>query len=427
MALKIDYKTEVIAGVTTFLAMAYIIIVNPLILSQSGIPLAPLVTTTAIVAAVATLLTGLYAKLPFAMAPYMGENVLFTFSVVLGLGVTYREALGVVFWGGVLFMIITLLGLRPILAKAVPESLSLSWSVGIGLFLAFVGFAMAGISLPGVPGAPVHIGKLTAKEPLIALIGTIVTLGFLVRGFKPGILIGIIITMIIAALAGIPVFVANPSLVPPSPEPILFKLDPIGALKIPALIPMILVFFLVDVFDTMGTVVGLCAKAGLEQDKIKIERVFRVDALASILAPLLGNSTSGTFIESAAGIEAGGRTGLTSIITGLLFLISIPIAGIIGAMNPAFLQLASAPALIAVGILMMSVITRIKTEDLSQVVPLGITLMFMLFTFSIAMGIAASLVAYPLVMLATGRRKDIHPVAWVLFALGLLLFIFYPY
>lgn len=427
MASKSVYKTEIIAGVTTFLAMAYIIIVNPLILSQSGLPLAPLVTTTAIVAAIATILTGIYAKMPFAMAPYMGENVLFTFGVVLGLGVTYREALGVVFWGGVIFLLVTILGLRPILARAVPESLSLSWGIGIGLFLAFVGFSMAGISVPGVPGAPVHVGKLSSKEPIIVLVGTIITLGFLLKGFKPGILIGIIITMILAAIAGVPVFAGEPKLLPPNPGPVLFELDPIGALKIPSLIPMILVFFLVDIFDTMGTVVGLCAKAGLEQDKIKIERVFRVDALASVLAPFLGNSTSGTFIESAAGIEAGGRTGLTSIVTGLLFILSIPIAGVIGAMNPGFLQLASAPALIAVGILMMSVVARIKTEDLSQVVPLSITLMFMLFTYSIAMGIAASLVAYPLVMLATGKRKEIHPVAWILFALGLMFFVFYPY
>lgn len=428
MALKaVNYRTEIIAGVTTFLAMAYIMIVNPLILSQSGMPLAPLVTSTAIVAAVATLLTGLYAKMPFAMAPYMGENVLFTFGVVLGIGVTYREALGVVFWGGVIFLLVTLLGLRPILAKAVPESLSLSWSVGIGLFLAFVGFAMAGLSVPGVPGAPVHIGKLTSKEPIIAIVGTVVTLGFLVKGFKPGILVGIIVTMVLEALAGIPAFASKPSLTPPSPEPVLLQLDPLGALKIPSLIPMILVFFLVDIFDTMGTVVGLCAKAGLEQDKVRIERVFRVDALASVLAPFLGNSTSGTFIESAAGIESGGRTGLTSIVTGLLFILSIPIAGVIGAMNPAFLQVASAPALIAVGIMMMSVIAKVKADDLSQVVPLAITLMFMLFTYSIAMGISASLVAYPLVMLATGRRKEIHPVAWILFALGLLFFIFYPY
>jgi len=422
-----DVRKELIAGVTTFLAMAYIIIVNPLILSQSGMPLAPLVTTTAIVAAVATLLTGIYAKMPFAMAPYMGENVLFTFGVVLSLGVSYREALGVVFWGGVIFLIVTLLGLRPILARAVPESLSLSWSVGIGLFIAFVGFAMAGISVPGVPGAPVHIGKLTSRECAVALVGTLVTLAFLVRGYKPGILIGMLVTMSLAAASGVPVFSASPSIKPPDPTPVLLKLDPIGALKVPALIPMILVFFLVDIFDTMGTVVGLCAKAGLEQERVKIERVFRVDALASIIAPFLGNSTSGTFIESAAGIEAGGRTGLTSIVTGLLFIVSIPLAGVIGAMNPAFLQLASAPALIAVGILMMSVIAKIKVEDLSEVIPLSITLMFMLFTFSIAMGIAASLVAYPLAKAATGKAKEVHPVAWVLFALGLMFFVVYPY
>jgi len=419
-------KTEVIAGITTFMAMAYILIVNPLILSQAGMPLGPLVLSTAIVAGIATLLTGLYAKKPFAMAPYMGENVFFTFVIVLGMGIAWQTALGAVFWGGLLFFLVTVLGLRPILAKAVPDFVSSAWAVGIGLFLMFVGFASGGLSLPNVPGAPVRVGDLSAKEPIIVIIGTIITLALLVRGFKPGILVGIISTMIIALIAGIPAR-GGESLAFPDIGEIFGKLDFVGALTNPVLIPIILVLFLVDMFDTMGTVVGLSEKAGFTREKKDIEKVFHVDAFASMFAPIFGVSTTGTYIESAAGIEAGGRSGVSSIVTGLLFLASIPLAGIIGGMNPTILQLASAPALIAVGILMMSVLGKIDFTDPVHYIPAAATLMFMIFTFNIAMGIAASLIAYPLTAALLGRTKEVHPVAWVLLVLSLLLFVFYPY
>ncbi len=424
------YKIEILAGVTTFMAMAYILIVNPLILSMAGMPLGPLVIATAIVAGVSTLLTGIYAKKPFAMAPYMGENVLFTFTIVLGMGIAWQQALGAVFWGGLIFLIITLLGLRPMMAKAVPNFLSAGWSVGIGLFLMFVGFANAGISLPGVPGAPVHVGNLGATETLVALAGIAITLGFLLKNFKPGILIGIVITMILAWLAGIPVTSEAGIQGFPSLGEVAMKLDIMGAIMNPALIPIIILLFMVDLFDTMGTVLGLSHKAGFVDEKGNpkdVEKVFHVDAIASIIAPIFGVSTTGTYIESATGIEAGGRTGLTSIVTGILFLLAIPLAKYIGGMNGLFLQLASAPALVAVGILMMSMLGKIRFDDMVHVVPLAATLGFMLFTYNIALGIAASLVTYPLTALITGRKNEIHPISWMLFIIGLLLFILYPY
>lgn len=422
-----DLRREALAGLTTFMAMAYILIVNPIILSQAGMPLGPLVVSTAIIAGVATLLTGLYARLPFAMAPYMGENVFFTFVLVLGMGVAWQTALGAVFWAGVLFIIITLLGIRQVLARAVPEYVSSAWAVGIGLFLMFVGFAAAGISLPNVPGAPVKIGNLSNTQTLVVIIGTMITLAMVVRGFKAGILLGIIVTAIMLAAIGMPVRAGEGLGGFPNPGELLFKLDLWGALKSPVLIPIILVLFLVDMFDTMGTVVGLSQKIGRKISRKELERIFRVDALASTLAPLLGVSTAGTFIESAAGIEAGGKTGKTSIVTGVLFLASIPLAGLIGGLNPGFLQLASAPALIAVGILMMTVLGRIDFNDPLHYIPAAATIMFMIFTFNIAMGIAASLVAYPLTALVMGRSEEVHPIAWVLMLLSLLLFIFYPY
>ncbi len=422
-----DSRTEVIAGITTFMAMAYILIVNPVILSNAGMPLGPLVVSTALIAGLATLLTGLYARLPFAMAPYMGENVFFTFVLVLGMGVTWQVALGTVFWGGLIFLIVTLLGLRQVLAKAVPDYVSSAWAVGIGLFLMFVGFAAAGLSLPNVPGAPVKVGDLTRAQAVVIILGTMVTLGLLIRGFKAGILLGILVTAVMLAAAGVPVSGGEGLAGFPNPGEVFLKLDVMGALKNPVLIPIILVLFLVDMFDTMGTVVGLSQKIGRRIRREELERVFRIDALASTLAPLFGVSTSGTFIESAAGIEAGGKTGKASIVTGLLFLASIPLAGVIGGMNPGFLQLASAPALIAVGILMMTVLGKIDFNDPLHYIPAAATIMFMIFTFNIAMGIAASLIAYPLTALVLGRLKEVHPIAWVLLVLSLLLFVFYPY
>ncbi len=425
-------RTEVVAGATTFLAMAYILIVNPTILSISGMPFGPLIVATIIAAAFATILTGVYAKRPFAMAPYMGENVLFTFSIVLALGVTWQEALGAVFWGGVIFLVVTLLGVRTILAKAVPRFLAASWSIGIGLFLMFVGFASAGISIPGVPGAPVKIGNLLDVHVLVALAGVAITLALLVKRVPGSILIGIISTMILAYLSGITVTSPETtSLGFPNWGEVLGKFDPVGALMNPALIPIILVLFLVDTFDTMGTVLGLGLKAGFvrenQTDDPGLEKVFHVDALATVLGAVFGTSTVGTYIESATGIEEGGRTGLTSLVTGLLFLAMLPLAPVIAVLNPGFLQLASAPALIAVGILMMSVVQHIDFTDVVQVVPTVITIAFMLFTYNIALGIASGLVAYPLTASAAGRSREVHPVAWALLAISLLLFVFYPY
>lgn len=425
-------RTEVIAGATTFLAMAYILIVNPTILSISGMPFGPLIIATIIAAALATILTGVYAKRPFAMAPYMGENVLFTFSIVLALGVTWQEALGAVFWGGVIFLVVTLLGVRTILAKAVPRFLAASWSIGIGLFLLFVGFASAGISIPGVPGAPVKIGNLLDTHVLVALAGVILTLALLVKRVPGSILIGIVSTMVLAYLSGITIISPEAkSLGFPSWSDVLGKFDPVGALMNPALIPIILVLFLVDTFDTMGTVLGLGLKAGFikenQAEDPGLEKVFHVDALATVLGAVFGTSTVGTYIESATGIEEGGRTGLTSLVTGLLFLATLPLVPVIAILNPGFLQLASAPALIAVGILMMSVVRHIDFTDIVQVIPTVITMAFMLFTYNIALGIAAGLVAYPLTALAAGRGKEVHPVAWILLAIAILLFVFYPY
>ncbi len=435
---------EVLAGVTTFMSMAYIILVNPAILSSAGIPFGPIIITTIVVAAISTILTGVYAKKPFAMAPYMGENVLFAFTIVpmlLSLGVepenAWRIALGAVFWSGVIFLIVSLTGARAVLARAVPRFLAASWSIAIGLFLMFVGFSMAKISLPGVPGAPVRIGGIPYQiETLIALAGTAITLGLLIARIPGSILIGILSTMGLAWLCstiyGKPKIVLHSTTGYTFPDwsTVILKLDPVNALLIPALIPIILVLFLVDLFDTMGTVVGLSLKAGFvdEQGKVVgVDRVFHVDAFATVFGALLGTSTTGTYIESATGIETGGRTGITSIVTGLLFLATLPLVPFIASLDPDFLRLASAPALIAVGILMLTVARHIEFDDIVQTVTVATAIGVTVFTYNIALGIASSLVVYPIAATIAKRFREVHPLAWVLMAFALLLFIFYPY
>ncbi len=431
-------KREVLAGVTTFAAMAYILIVNPTILhlptilthKPIGFPLGPEIIATAVAAGIATILTGLYAKRPFAMAPYMGENALVALTIVMGMGVPWPKALGAVFWGGVLFLIVSILGIRAMLARAIPSFLSASWGVGIGLFLMFVGFAEAGISIPGVPGAPVTVGNLASPRVIAAIVGAAVALALLFKRVRGAILIGIGATMLTAWLAGVTPVASSAKPVMPNWWQVLGKLDILGAFQVAPLIPMIFVLFLCDMFDTMGTVLGLAVKAGFVDERgrpVGMDRVFHVDALATVLGAIFGTSTTGTFIESATGIEEGGRTGLTSLVTGALFLACIPLSTYIAMLRPEFLQLASAPALIAVGILMLSLVKTINFEDPVQVATMSITVGFMIFTFNIALGIGAGLVSYPLLMLLMGRRRELHPLAWVLFAMGAAIFALYPY
>ncbi len=436
-------KTEILAGATTFLAMAYIILVNPSILyapnflwGQGGMPFGPVIIATIISAGLATIITGIYAKKPFAMAPYMGENALFAFSIIpllISLGYSgddlWKIALGAVFWGGVIFLVVSLAGIRAIMARAVPMPLALSWGCGIGLFLMFIGFANAGIAVPGV-GTPVKIGDLTSPRAIVAIIGTAITLALYLRRIPGSILLGIIITMIIAVIAGIPAVRPETQLGFPNWSEVLGKLDVVRAISIPQLIPIIVLLFLVDIFDTLGTVVGLGAKAGYVDEKgriVGVDRVFHVDAFATVMGAVFGTSTTGTYIESAAGIEMGGKTGLTAVVTGLLFLLCLPLVPFISMLDPGFLTLAGAPALIVVGIIMLSVLSKINLEDPLQVIPLAITIGFMVFTYNITLGIAASLITYPLVAVVLKRSKEVHPVAWILALISLILFILYPY
>jgi len=429
-------RREALAGATVFMTMAYIIIINPVILSAAGMPFGPAMVATIMTAGLATIACGLYAKRPFAMAPYMGENAFFAYSVVIALGVAWNAALGAVLIAGLLFVLLSFSGLRKKMLEAVPPFLSATWGMAIGLFLLFIGLANAGISMPGVPGAPLSIGDLARPEALVVMVGIALTLYLHVKKVVGSILIGTMATLALGfILGGIGYGTSLPSSVPsifgPIPDwgEVLFRVDMVGALNWTVL-PIILVMFLMDFLDTAGTVLGLGAKAGFLDEKGRlpgVEKVMQVDAVATVAAGLMGTSTTGVFIESATGIEQGGRTGLTAVVAGLLFLGMIALTPFFSGIPVEFLGIAAAPALVVVGISMMSPIKRIDFDDMTQAVPAVLTIAFMLFTFNIGFGLAVGLIAYPLVMTVSGRHWEVGKLGWLLMALGALLFLIYPY
>ncbi|MEW6095830.1 MAG: NCS2 family permease [bacterium] len=420
-----NVRTEIIAGFTTFMTMAYIIIVNPAILQAAGIPKGPSMVATILSAAFGTFLMGFYAKRPFAIAPYMGENAFIAFTVVKVLGYSWQTALGAIFIGGVLFTLVTICRLRSWLAKAIPEGLKYSFAVGIGLFLTFIGLNDAGIVTLGVPGAPVKVGNITNVSVLLAIFGFVFTGILMVKRVKGAILIGILTTTFFAFVFGAAEIPDKFISLPPDIRETLFQLDILGALTW-GFFAVILTVFVMDFVDTMGTLIGVSARAGLLDEKgnlPQIEKPMLADALATVFASLLGTTTAGTFIESAAGIEEGGKTGLTAVVVAILFLIALFFSPIFTAIPP----LAYGPALIIVGLLMLAPITKIKFDDYTESIPAFAVVVLMSFTYNIGVGITAGFVLYPLFKSIAGKYKEIHPGLWILGVLSLLFYIFYPY
>ena len=407
------------------MTMAYIIIVNPAILEVAGIPKGPSMVATILSAFFGTLLMGVYAKRPFAIAPYMGENAFIAYTVVKILGYSWQTALGAIFIGGVLFTIITILKLRSWLANAIPKSLKYSFAVGIGLFLAFIGLNDGGIVQLGVPGAPVRIGDIRSQAVLLAIAGILIIGILMVRKVKGSILIGMLGTTFLAFIFGIAKPPSQLVSLPPSLSPIFLKLDIVGALSW-GFFAVILTVFIMDFVDTMGTLIGVSARAGFLDENgnlPEIKKPMLADALATMFGALVGTTTAGTFIESAAGIEEGGRTGLTAVVTALLFLICLFFAPLITAIPPQ----AYGAALVVVGMMMISVVTKIDFKDFTELIPSFFVIILMSFTFNLGIGITAGFVLYPIFKLVTGRWKEIHPGLWVLFVLSVLFYIFYPY
>jgi len=416
---------ELVAGLTTFTTMSYIVVVNPAILVNAGIPEGPSFVATVLVAAAGCFLMAFYANRPFAIAPYMGENAFIAFTVCKGLGIPWQTALAAIFIAGALFIVLTVLRLRQWIVEAVPLSLRYSFAVGIGLFLTFIGLNETGLVRLGVPGAPVRAGELTSHPALVAMFGFVLISVLVIRKFPGAILVGILITAAVAFLARTAAAPAHLLSMPPSLTPILWKLDFGGALTWKAF-PVVLTIFIMAFVDTMGTLIGLSARAGFldEHGSLpQIERPMLIDAFCTCLAPALGTTTAGAYVESATGIEAGGRTGFTVLITGACFLLTLFFAPLIASI-PAQ---AYGPALIVVGLFMLSPIQHINFSDYTESIPAFTVVVLMAFTFNIAIGISAGFVMYPICKLVGGKRRMIKSGVWLLTALSLLFFIFYPY
>lgn len=416
---------ETIAGITTFVTMSYIVAVNPAILHLAGIPTEPSMIATILIAIIGTLLMGLYANRPFAIGPYMGENAFIAFTVVQVLRYSWQSALAAVFLAGVLFFVLTVFRLRQWLVDAVPAGLRYSFAVGIGLFLTFVGLNQTGIVMLGSAGAPVRTGHLTTGPVMLAILGFLIIAALMIRRVPAAMLIGILVIAFISFVTGISPPPRAIVSVPPSLSPIFFKLDFHGVFSW-GFFPVVLTIFIMAFVDTMGTLIGVSARAGFLDENgnlPQIERPMLVDALSTVIAALLGTTTSGAFIESATGVEAGGRTGFASVVTAACFVGTLFFAPLISSIP----SQAYGPPLIIVGLLMLAPITKIRFDDFTELIPAFAVVALMSFTYNIGVGITAGFVLYPFCKLVSFRYREIKPGLWILAGLSLLFFMFYPY
>ena len=410
-------KVEFVAGATTFLTMAYIIFVNPAILSAAGMDKQALIIVTCIVSAIITIITGLFANAPIAMAPGMGLNAFLSYSLVMGGKITWQVALGVVFLSGLLCFLLTLFGLRKRLVEAIPVSLVSAISVGIGLFITFIGLVDMGIVVNN-EATLVSAGPLTATV-VIGLCGLLVMAFLEIRKIKGALLIGIMFATVLGAVFG---YVQKPTQLFTSRfdiRPVAFQLDILGAFKW-SLFGSIFTLMFMDMFDSIGTLVACCHEAKMvdEDGKIKgLDRLLAIDAAASMLGAALGTSTITSYIESAAGIEEGGRTGLTSLVTGICFLLAllfVPFVEIVP-------KYATAPALVMVGLFMMKEIKRIDFTNLEEAFPAFIIMVMTALSYSISTGLAFGFISFVLIKTISGKARDVKPTMWVI---AVLAFVF---
>ena len=407
-------KTELLAGLTTFVTLAYIIFVNPSILADAGIPKEAAIAATIWSTAVATTLMGLWANFPVAVAPGMGLNAFFAYFVVAQLHLPWQVGLGAVFFSGIFFLILTIGGIRQAIVNAVPNNLKAAIGVGIGLFIAFIGLKNAGIVVNS-EATTVALGNLTAPEPLLAVVGLVLTAVLMSRNVKGSMLIGIITTTILGMIFGVvPVPKGLSGIMSfniPSLKPTLFKMDIAGAWKF-GIFNIVFTMTMVELFDNMGTLIGLTRKAGLMDKDGKIEnldRALTTDAIGTIISAVLGTTTVTSYIESASGIAEGGKTGLTALTVAVLFVVALVFAPLIGIV-PGF---ATAPALILVGALMLAEIKHVEFDDFTEAFPAFMTIIMMPLTYSIANGFAFGFLSYTLVKALTGKFKDISLVMWI--------------
>jgi len=412
-------RRELLAGLTTFMTMAYVVVVNPQILSEAGMPVDGVLFATCISSAVATLIMGLWANYPIALAPGMSLNAYFTYSIVLGRGVPWQTALGVVFFSGVLFLLLTLSNIREQVVNAIPDCLKHGTAAGIGLFIAFIGLRNAKIIVAN-PATFVGFGKISDPEVLLAAAGLVFIAILMARRFSSAILLGIVgITV-----AGIPLGLSHwPShfFSLPHPSGTLLKLDLRAAAKL-GLGELIFVFFFVDLFDNVGTLVGVCEGGGFMRDG-KLPRASRAlvaDAIGTMFGALTGTSTVTSYIESASGVAAGARTGLGNIVIAALFLAAMFCAPLVAAI-PAY---ATAPALVLVGVLMSGAVARVRWGEFSEAFPAFLTLIATPLTFSIATGLSLGVLSFTFVKVGSGKHREVSPLIWVLTVLFVLRYAF---
>ncbi|WP_378956063.1 NCS2 family permease [Pelosinus sp. sgz500959] len=436
-----NVQTEVTAGITTFMTMAYILFVNPSILGAAGMDKNAVLLATAIGSGVVTMMMGLFVNYPIALAPGMGLNAFYAFTVVIGMGIPWQVALGAVFISGVIFLLLTLTKVRQLLVEGMPHSLKHAITVGIGMFITIIGLKISGIMsirLSLIPptiekivaghgnGTPMYfetiieMGKVADKEVLLALFGLLLTSVLIARNVKGSMLVGIITSTLVGVVMGIVKVPAGfvPIAIPDFSNNAFFALDIPGAIGM-GLMTIVFTFTFVELFDTMGTLVGTTSKAGLMDKDGKIPNIGKamlVDATGVSLGAVLGTSTITAFVESAAGVAAGGRTGLTAVVCGILFVLALFFTPIVSLIPDA----ATAPALIIVGCLMMEGVRHIDFTDFTEAMPAFMTIVMMPFTYSIANGISFGLVLYPLLKIITGRSREVH---WIVYILAILVII----
>jgi adenine/guanine/hypoxanthine permease len=426
-----NYKRETIAGLTTFLSMAYILFVNPSMLSLSAIPDLPaemrmdegaVFVATALAAAVGSLLMGILARYPIALAPGMGLNAFFAFTVVLTMGIPWQTALSGVLVSGLIFILLTVSGVREKIINSIPAELKFAVGAGIGLFITFIGLQNAGIII-GNDATMIGLGDLTKGDTLLAIFGLVITVILMVRRVTGGIFIGMVVTAIvgmIVGLIGVPdaVVGAVPDLSPTFGA----AFENFGDVFTIQMLVVILTFLFVDFFDTAGTLVAVANQAGLMKEN-KLPRAGKAlfaDSAATVVGAVLGTSTTTSYIESSAGVAAGGRTGFASVVTAALFLLALFFSPLLGVVTAAV----TAPALIIVGVLMVSTLGKIEWDRFEIAVPAFLTIIAMPLTYSIATGIAIGFIFYPITMVVKGRAKEIHPIMYGLFIIFVLYFIF---
>lgn len=414
-------KTEVLAGFTTFLTMAYIIVVNPLMLQDAGMDYNAVFVATCLSAALGTAIMGLVANYPIALAPGMGLNGYFTYSVVKGMGVSWEVALGAVFLSGLLFLFITVVKLREVLVRAIPRSIKFAIAAGLGLFLALLGMKSAGLVVAH-PATLVTLGNLHSPTVLLSILGFFLIIALEYRKVPGGVIIGILSVTLLGAFMGLTKFQGIMAPIP-SVEPTFMKMDLAGALS-GSLIGIIFVFFLVDLFDTTGTLMGVAHRAKLLDEKGSlphINKALLADSVAITVGAVLGTSSTTAYVESAAGTAVGGRTGLTALVVAILFVAALwfsPLAASV----PAY---ATAPALCYIAVLMLHGLTEIDWDDMTEAAPAALTAFSMPFTFSIADGIAFGFISYVAIKALTGKFSDLTPAVVVIAALWVVKFAFF--